>query len=284
MTLSQFSADHDVPVLDASTLILMRDGRDGPEVCMLQRNLNSDFVGGAYVFPGGAVDPADGSADALALCSGRDDSSASAMVGRPRAGLALWVAAVRESFEEAGLLLARDSDGQVVSFAGRAAAQRFARHRLRVDRHGVPLAEVLGQEGLRIDAAELHYHSRWVTPTGSPRRYDTRFFIALAPEEQVATHDQREVIGTRWITPAAALDEHEAGRMTLIFPTVRTLVALSEFTSAESAVAAASVQREVPRIEPTMTISGDAVQMFLPGDPEGTGGLYDAMTGAVVEP
>ncbi|HNA34892.1 MAG TPA: NUDIX domain-containing protein, partial [Microthrixaceae bacterium] len=100
-----------VPVRDAATVMLLRDGSDGPEVCLMQRNLNSDFVGGAYVFPGGAVDPADADADVADRCPDLDDAEASRRLGLAVGGLAFWVAAIRESFEEAGVLLARHADG-----------------------------------------------------------------------------------------------------------------------------------------------------------------------------
>src|SRR6266566_5162902 len=105
--------------------MLVRDERDGLHVFMLRRNLDSDFVGGAYVFPGGAVDDADRHADLEAVCDGRSDVNASALLDVDEGGLAYWVAAVRECFEEAGVLLAHAGDGHVISFADPAVAERF---------------------------------------------------------------------------------------------------------------------------------------------------------------
>lgn len=268
-----------VPVRDAATVMLLRDGDDGIEVCMLQRNLNSDFVGGAYVFPGGGVDPGDASEQVQSVCEGRTDSDASRLVGVERGGLSFWVAAVRESFEEAGVLLATDDAGGVVSFADPEVAARFELHRAEVDAGRRALAEVCIEERLRLDVGRMHYFSRWVTPLGAPRRYDTRFFVAAAPEQQVALHDDREVIGTRWLTPREALADHEAGRMTMIFPTVRTMVALDRFDSAEAVLAHAAAQAEVPAVVPMLRDEGGGLRLVLPGDPEGTGGVYDAVTG-----
>ena len=104
----------DVVLRDAATVLILRDGPDGLEVFMVRRNLNSDFVGGAYVFPGGAVDPEDRHADLEAICEGYTDAEASRRLGIDRGGLAYWVAAIRESFEEAGVLLAYRSDGSIV--------------------------------------------------------------------------------------------------------------------------------------------------------------------------
>jgi 8-oxo-dGTP pyrophosphatase MutT (NUDIX family) len=268
-----------VPVRDAATVMLLRDGDDGLEVCMLQRNLNSDFVGGAYVFPGGGVDPDDAGEEAQAVCEGRTDDAASRLVGVERGGLSFWVAAVRESFEEAGVLLAAREDGTVVSFADPEVAARFELHRAEVDAGRRSIAEVCRVEELRLTVGDMHYFSRWVTPLGAPRRYDTRFFVAAAPEEQVALHDDREVIGTRWLTPRQALADHEAGRMTMIFPTVRTMVALDRFDSAGAVLEHAAAQADVPAVLPMLRDEGGGLRLILPGDPEGTGGVYDAISG-----
>lgn len=268
-----------VPVRDAATVMLLRDSSDGLEVCMLQRNLNSDFVGGAYVFPGGGVDPEDAGEDAQRVCQGRTDDAASRLVGVERGGLSFWVAAVRESFEEAGVLLAARANGTVVSFADPEVAARFELHRAEVDAGRRSIAEVCRVEELRLTVGDMHYFSRWVTPLGAPRRYDTRFFVAAAPEEQVALHDDREVIGTRWLTPRQALADHEAGRMTMIFPTVRTMVALDRFDSAAAVLQHAAAQADVPAVLPMLRDEGGGLRLILPGDPEGTGGVYDAISG-----
>lgn len=268
-----------VPVRDAATVMLLRDGPSGTEVCMLRRNLNSDFVGGAYVFPGGAVDPHDADEASCDVCHARTDAEASRLVGTQRGGLAFWVAAIRESFEESGLLLARTADGTVVSFDDPADAERFTRHRAEVDSGRRRLAEICVEEELLLDVGAVHYFSRWVTPLGAPRRYDTRFFVAAAPEGQVALHDDREVIGTRWITPADALEEHSAGRITMIFPTVRTMVALRRFDRSEDVLRHAEAQGSVAPVVPMLREEGGGLRLILPGDPEGTGGVYHPMTG-----
>ena len=272
-----------VPVRDAATVMLLRDGDAGMEVCMLMRNLRSDFVGGAFVFPGGAVDPSDGLAEVEPLCAGLTDAEASRHLDLPAGGLAYWVAAVRESFEEAGVLLAVDEHDQVVSFADAEVAERFVAHRHAVDSGERRLVEVLRDEGLRIDTAGIHYFSRWVTPLGAPRRYDTRFFVAAAPPEQEPLHDDREVVASRWFTPAEALRRRDEGEITMIFPTVRTLVALDRF---ESAAAVLDYSRSLPKVEavlPLMRESSAGIRIVLPGDPEHTGGTYDAFTAQPVD-
>ncbi|NLA36170.1 MAG: NUDIX domain-containing protein [Actinobacteria bacterium] len=262
-----------VPLRDAATVMLVRDGRSGVEVFMLRRNLNSDFVGGAYVFPGGAVDDEDGSPEIEPLSAGLTDAQASALLEVERGGLAYWVAAIRESFEEAGLLLALDEHDSIVRFEDATVIERFARHRIDVDTSARPLRDIIRDERLRLATAEIHYFSRWITPLGSPRRYDTRFFVAHAPEAQVATHDDRETIANVWIRPHEALERFEAGEFELIFPTVRSLEALARFTSAEAVVAHAQSIPEFPAVLPRVLEEDGGVRIVLPGDE-----VYDAFT------
>ena len=273
-----------VPVRDAATVMLLRDGSDGPEVCLMQRNLNSDFVGGAYVFPGGAVDPADAEVAVAQRCPDLDDVEASRRLGLAVGGLAFWVAAIRESFEEAGVLLARHADGRRLDLSDPGAAERFAGHRDDVDNERRTIAEVAVQEDLHLDVGQLHYFSRWITPLGAHRRYDTRFFVCAAPEGQEVVEDSRELIGTQWLTPAVALRRHDAGDITMIFPTVRTLVALSRFDRADAVLDHARAQSRVEGILPTISDGDDGMRIVLPGDPEHVGGVYDAWTARPLSP
>jgi 8-oxo-dGTP pyrophosphatase MutT (NUDIX family) len=260
-------------------LVRDRAAGGGLEVCLMQRNLNSDFVGGAYVFPGGGLDPEDSDVRLALRCRGLDDTEASRRLDLGSGGLAYWFATVREAFEEAGVLLAGRADGLPVGFDDPTVAERFERHRGRVDRSECTLLEVLEEEDLVVDGSTLHYFARWITPLGAPRRYDTRFFLAAAPETQEVRQDDRELIGTAWMRPGEALARHEAGEITMIFPTIRTLVALDRFDSSGAALAHAAAVAEVPAVLPTLVESAHGLRIRLPGDPEGTGGLYDAFTG-----
>ena len=266
----------EVPVRDAATVMLLRDGEAGIEVCMLRRNLNSDFVGGAYVFPGGAVDPSDGGSELDAHVTGWTDESASRIVDVEAGGLAFWVAAIRESFEEAGLLLARHHDGRIVDLDSD--AERWAGHRVAVDTGATRLVDVCLGEGLVLATDRIEYFSRWITPLGAPRRYDTRFFVALAPEGQTPVHDDREVIASVWIRPDDALTEHRAGRFEMIFPTVRTLESLGRFERSSDVVEHA---RHIGRIDPVLpriVESTSGLRIVLPGDQQ-----FDALTSAPIE-
>ncbi len=270
MSVSQFSMDQAaaVPVRPAATVMLLRDGNHGLEVCMLRRNLKSDFVGGAYVFPGGAVDPADGEPEVAPLCNGRSDDEASRALGLPTNGLAFWVAAVRETFEEAGLLLASHADGSPLSLEDPEVGRRFAEHRRATDSGERRLIEICVEEHLRLELTSMHYFGHWVTPAGAPRRYDTRFFLAAAPEGQRPVHDDREVISAQWITPTRALDNHAAGDFAMLPPTVATLRSLRRFDSAGDALDAAAATIEVPAMIPRVIADTGGVRIVMPGDPE----------------
>ena len=195
-----------MPVRPAATVVLVRDGDEGPEVLMLRRNLSSIFVAGAYVFPGGALEPDDGD---------------------PEDMTAYKVAAIRECFEESGVLLAAGPGGRVLSLADPDVAARFDRHRADVDAGRRAFADVCAEEGLTPLLDDLRYLSRWVTPEGAPRRYDTRFFVARAPDEQTPLHDDREAIESLWIRPADALARNRTGDFELILPTMETLASFA---------------------------------------------------------
>jgi 8-oxo-dGTP pyrophosphatase MutT (NUDIX family) len=250
--------------------MLVRDGADGRgpmEVFMLRRNLNSDFVGGAYVFPGGGVDEADRHADLAEVCEGRSDDQASAMLGIDRGGLAFWVAAVRECFEEAGVLLALTADDDVISFADAEVAARFEQHRADVNAGTTRLVELCGKESLRLAVDRIHYFSHWITPLGPPRRYDTRFFVAAAPPEQVPLHDDAETIANLWVQPGDALERHRRGELEMIFPTIRNLQAIARFERSADLLAAAAAIEHVPTILPRIENTDVGVRILLPGDP-----------------
>lgn len=270
----------DVPVRDAATVMLVRDTpgsaaapgtTDSPdgsrlEVFMLRRNLQSDFVGGAYVFPGGGVDDHDRHVNLEPICQGRSDAEASAQLGIDSGGLAFWVAAIRESFEEAGILLAYGSHGEIVRFDDPAVAERFVTHRHAVDDGDRRLVEVCAEEGLRLAVDGMHYFSHWITPEGAPRRYDTRFFVARAPVAQIPIHDDHEVIANVWIRPVDALARHRAGEFEMIFPTIRTLRAIERFTCADDLLAAAAAIGDVPTVLPRIVEDEGGLRIVLPGD------------------
>ncbi|MBZ2169431.1 MBL fold metallo-hydrolase [Marinobacter sp. F4216] len=206
----------------AATLILTRDNAEGIEVLLLQRSWDAIFLPGYHVFPGGALDPAE--SDARHHAAGPDDSDISQIMSLSEGGQDYMLAAVRECFEEAGILLAQDQSGQLISGNHPVHEQRQA-----VFMGEQTLAGVCQHHGLTIPLDRLAYLSHWVTPPGPPRRFDTRFFVTAAPEGQMASHDGQETIDHLWISPAQALEDHRSGTRLLGLPTLRTLRILSDF-------------------------------------------------------
>ncbi len=242
---------------------------------MVRRNLRTDFAGGAYVFPGGAVDAEDGGPAAEDCCAGRTDADASRILGLASGGLAYWVAALRECFEEAGILLAGPpGGGGVLSLADPVVAARFVAHRADVNAHRRRFLDVCREEGLVLATDQVHYFAHWITPEGAPRRYDTRFFVATAPVGQIAAHDAGETIADEWVRPAEALARHRDGEIELVLPTVRTLQDMGRFPTTADLVAAVARAAEVPTVEPKVILEGRGSRIVLPGDPD-----YDRMTG-----
>ena len=234
---------------------------------MLRRNLNSDFVGGAFVFPGGGVDDADRDADMESVCHGRTDADASKRLGVPSGGMAHWAAAIRECFEEAGLLLARHrSNGEMVDFTDPAIEERFLSHRKAIDTQQLSLIDMVRQEDLVLDVGNIHYFAHWITPEGPPRRYDTRFFVAAAPQGQVPLHDNRETVASQWVRPQDALDAGKRGEMTIIFPTMRNLERLATFQCAADLIEATRTLDEIVTVRPRMLAGEEGIRLVIPGD------------------
>ena len=250
----------------ASTLILLRDGQAGIEVFMGRRHLKSGFVGGAYVFPGGAVDPAD-DIDEL-LCAGRTHASASKSLGVPHGGLAYWVAAVRECFEEAGILLAYGRDGSMLDFKKADVHRRYEEYRRALFAGKLSIADLARSEGLRLATDQIHYWAHWITPEGEPRRFDARFFLAVAPPRQEASHDERELTDSAWITPRAALERVRSGEWDMILPTIRNLMHLRDFPTAASAESAARAPRDIVAVLPRIVTDERGTRILVPGEEE----------------
>lgn len=206
---------------------MLVDDRPDLHVFMLRRNPRSVFGPGAFVFPGGAIDPADSDETATLRVVGLDDREASARLGLASGGLRVWIGALREAFEEAGILLAAPEATGTVS-----GAPDLERARVRLNAGEVNFTEVLSRSGLVLDLSEVFLFAHWLTPEGSPRRYDTWFFVAPAPRGQEGSHDDAELVHSEWVRPSDALARFAAGELDLIFPTLRTLRVLESFDTA----------------------------------------------------
>jgi 8-oxo-dGTP pyrophosphatase MutT (NUDIX family) len=247
------------PTKPAATVILLRDGATGPEVFLVRRNRGAAFMGGAYVFPGGKLDGGDSDAALLERVRGLDAASAHRALGEPELApeiaLALYVAALRETFEEAGVLLGSAAAG----FDAEAARRRLAEH--------APFPLLAAELELALDAGALVPFARWVTPAVESRRFDARFFLAVAPEGATGSHDEGETIAHAWKTPAEAVAAHLRGEIDLPPPTLRTLEELSSFARAEDVLAAARL-RPPPLVRPVFRDLAGTYVLALPGDPE----------------
>lgn len=237
------------------------DAQGGPEVLLLRRNRATGFVPGAWVFPGGRVDAADGEAAMAGRWVRLTPERAAGRLGlgmdADPPAIAYYGAAVREAFEETGLLAGVVGGGGGEAMSGLHAAREALLGR------GVPLARVLQSLGARIDGAAIEYIAHWVTPVAEPRRYDTRFFAARVPAGAVAVHDEREMTGSVWLTPRAALERHRAGDLPMIFPTIRTLEDLSEFATVGELLAHYR-GRAIPRVQPEIVRTASGVALRVP--------------------
>jgi 8-oxo-dGTP pyrophosphatase MutT (NUDIX family) len=232
---------------DAATLILLRPAAPpaaGTEVLMLRRHAGSAFMPGAYVFPGGVVEESDYAPGMERLCRGLTSVQAFSDIPDampPEKALGFFVAAVREAFEEAGILMACGESSCPLAM-GQELGDRLARHRPRVHRDPRRFASMLAEESLRIAADSLFYFDHWITPEASPIRFDARFFVAAAPEDQEASSDDLETTAALWIAPQALLEAHHRGDLYLPVPTLASVTILTEFSSVELVIASARIK------------------------------------------
>jgi 8-oxo-dGTP pyrophosphatase MutT (NUDIX family) len=213
----------------AATLIVVRANAENvPEILLLKRGAASRFMPNAYVFAGGAVDGLDFAADLYRLCPDLDDAQASARLGLPMDGLSFYIAAIRECFEECGLLFAYDQTGDWVDLS---AYNDAALHEIRssLGARNTDLCTLCKAHGWRLAADRLWFYSHWITPRASRLRFDTCFFLAAAPTRQRASLANAEMSQLVWRTATDALAEHAQGRLMLMFPTRSVLREIAEF-------------------------------------------------------
>ncbi len=227
----------------AATVVLTRQGPEGIEVFMIQRPGRGDFPN-LHVFPGGKVDAAD---DLPELCDGLDEATANRILGVGAGGLRYWVAAMRECFEECGVLFASNA-GRPAMDGGADRARRLAEYRDRLNGGELDLASLCALAGLRLDCDAMLYFSHWLTPEAAPRRFDTRFFIALMPERQTTLAHATETQNSCWIRPARAIRLMNAGQWQMIAPTVTTLHMIEPYANCESLQAAVRAERHLPEL------------------------------------
>jgi 8-oxo-dGTP pyrophosphatase MutT (NUDIX family) len=249
----------------AATVVVLRDGPAGPEVFMVRRHEGTAFMGGAHVFPGGRVDAADGDAGD-SWCDGIAHATRQLDGLQPAEALAYHVAAARELFEEAGVLLARDSGGTFVSLAKAADHARLKLDRVRVHEGKTTLRAVIERERARLALDALVAFAHWVTPPVDTRQFDTRFFMTRVPPHQAPAHDDTETTHSLWLRPADAIAQSIKNEIVLPPPTWSTLRELEPFESVDDALAWGRRRTVVRRMPKAIEQDGHRV-LLLPGDP-----------------
>ncbi|WP_416900118.1 MAG: NUDIX hydrolase [Minwuia sp.] len=242
----------DVVPKPASSILLVRDGETGLEVFMVTRHHQIDFASGAMVFPGGKVDAADSDASVRQVCIGAealDDTQ-----------LGFRIAAIREAFEETGVLLASGHEGEDLG-TGRYLALKET-YAADMEANRVTMGEMAERERLMFDLRMLQPFAHWITPAVLPKRFDTPFYMAEIPESQSASalHDGTEAVESVWINPAEAVRRADAKEVTMVFATRLNLIKLSR---ANSVAEAMSQAREDPLVPVTPKVYAKDGRRFI---------------------
>jgi len=256
---------------NASTVILLRDQKpEGFEVFLLKRHEKSSFMGGNYVYPGGRVDRDDGSLEICSFSKGVTIHEAQKILGgsfSPEESFAHWIAAIRELFEEAGVLLAYDQKGNFFQIKNQGEREKYLYYRGSLQKRELGICDVAQKEGLFFALDQLQYYAHWITPEARSERFDTRFFLTRYPSGQEATHDQRETTVGAWMTPQKALEENLKREVALSPPTLKTLEDLSRFKNIDEVFTSLG-NIEIRPILPVLTKISSGPVIIFPWDPE----------------
>jgi 8-oxo-dGTP pyrophosphatase MutT (NUDIX family) len=255
-------ATQPVPALPSATIVMLRDSDRRPEILLVKRKAGDAF-GESYTFPGGVVD-ADES-NAHSFCQGLSADDANEILNVTDGGLDFYSAAIRELFEETGLLLAREQQGRWPTDN-----QQLQILRAAIIQGQLSWSDFLQRQGLRIACDAMHYFAHWVTPMQLPKRWSTRFFLAEAPTGQDARHDGAELTDSRWLTAAIAIEHGRDGSMKIPHPTYKTLWVLGGLNSVDAALewAQSQTRKGVPTIRPTLRAQEGKTRIVMPGDPD----------------
>ncbi len=254
---------------DAATVMILRrpcdsSGRDF-EVLMVLRHPGSIFIPDCYVFPGGCLDEEDYAPEVERFCRGLNQARARSLIRDilpPEKAIGTWIAGIRETFEEVGLLLAYERDGSLVSIDSEVQKAQYSAYRRALIEGRIGFLDILEQERLTLATDHLHYFSHWITPEPLPYRYDVRFFVAEAPADQEGMHDGLELTGHVWIRPKDALEQCEQGKFGMVLPTIMNLVEVSGFMTIEEAIRSTEA-KVIPAILTQMKmIRGEYVEVI----------------------
>lgn len=256
---------------NAATVILLRGKKpEGFEVFLLKRHEKSSFMGGNFVYPGGRVDQDDGSLEICSLSKGMTFDDVQTILGGTfsrEESFAHWIAAIRELFEEAGILLAYDQQGNLFRTRNRDEQEKFLNYRALLQKGEITICQMAQEEKLLFALDQLHYYAHWITPEARSERFDTRFFLAHYPSGQEASHDQKETTVGVWLTPKKALEENLKGVVSLSPPTLKTLEDLSRFKTLDD-VFHSLKSRDIRPVLPILTKISDNPFIIFPWDPE----------------
>jgi 8-oxo-dGTP pyrophosphatase MutT (NUDIX family) len=257
---------------DAATVMLLRPCMDTGvkdiEVLLVHRHRKSSFVPGYHVFPGGILDPEDYEPGIERFIQGIDRKQANRIItdmSHPEKALGAWIAAIRETFEEVGVLIARKKDGAPVTIQTQEEQQRFANYRHVLNKGEIKFSQMLEEEGILLAGDCLRYFSHWLTPEPLPLRYDVRFFVMEVPSQQSIAHDGVELTDHVWLRPSVALRDYEMGKIDMVLPQIMTLVELSRFQTVAQVIA--SVRgRDIPaNLTKIKHIDGQKVEVMPDG-------------------
>ncbi|MBC9882389.1 NUDIX domain-containing protein [Bradyrhizobium sp. INPA01-394B] len=254
------------PSRPASTILLLRDGAQEVEIFMMVRHHQIEFNSGALVFPGGSVDASDNEIVARPeFYSGGE--------GLSEAERGFRIAAIRETFEESGILLARSKDSGSPVDAKRAGEIADA-HRVALNEHKTSFLSILADNGLQLALDTLVPYAHWITPEGMPKRFDTWFFLAAAPPDQLGLHDGRESTDSIWLSAREAVAGGESGRFKLPFPTTRNLIRLAKQPTVKSALDHAKGM-SIVTVMPVMTKTDTGRQLRIPREAGYDGEVFE---------
>lgn len=256
---------------NAATVILTRDGDQGMEIFLMRRHRAQSFMASAFVFPGGALDEDDADPDLTSSIAGLTAGEAAKNLQEvdvaPQTAFSLYMAAIRETFEEAGVLLAYNQDGSPLQYPDERTAGRLSQARRAVHKKELSLKELAKQENIRFAFDLLTPFAHWMTPDIEKKRFDTRFFLARIPAGQIPLHDAVEMTESRWMTPSEALAAHRQREIRLMPPTLRSLEDISGFNDTASLVRSVQKKRIYPILPQARKIN-EALHLLLPHDPD----------------
>ena len=263
----------------ASTVLLLREQPIGFEVFLLRRHQKSVFMAGNYVYPGGTVDKSDDNEEVLTHCV-ESPLEGTREAHRPGPDLLGYrIAAIRELFEEAGVLLAYRKDGTPFRLSNESERERFFGYRKELNEGQITLLQLVVRENLLLALDHLYYYTHWITPEANPVRFDTRFFVARHPSGQEASPDLKETTDGIWIAPRPALDANIRGSVPLSPPTLKTLEDVARFDALELFLDSLRREDRKPPVLPVLVTIAEETVLIYPWDPE-----YEAYkTGAVCQ-